>query len=80
MLEPTNLTPIPELTRQVAQAAFPQGSLVMILRDQLGPIFADDDFVALYPPLGQPLVSPLLPQDQIKLAGCRCWVLLVTHG
>src|SRR5215204_6169514 len=58
MLEPEDLTQIPELTSQVAHAAFPQGSLAMTLRDRLGPIFADQDFADLYPTLGQPAASP----------------------
>src|SRR3954467_11477916 len=58
MLQPQDTTAIPELTRQVAHAAFPDGSLAMILRDQLGPIFADADFADLYPALGQPAASP----------------------
>lgn len=58
MLQPQDTTEIPDLTRQVAHAAFPDGSLAMVLRDQLGPIFADADFADLYPALGQPAVSP----------------------
>jgi len=46
------------MTRLVAQAAFPKGSLAMTLRDELGPLFDDTLFVNLYPALGQPAVSP----------------------
>lgn len=49
---------IPEMTRLVAQAAFPKGSLAMTLRDEFGPLFNDEIFVDLYPPTGQPAVSP----------------------
>src|SRR5438128_2743109 len=58
MLQPEPNTQIPELTRLVAKAAFPAGSVAITLRDELGPIFADDDFTALYPALGQPASSP----------------------
>ena len=49
---------IPELTRLVASNAFPDSSVVMKMRDELGPIFDDDTFAHLYPRLGQPAESP----------------------
>ena len=45
-------------TTRVARAAFPKGSPLIALRDELGAIFSDDDFVALYPALGQPAYPP----------------------
>jgi transposase len=42
----------------VARAAFPKGNPYLTLRDQLGVIFQDDDFVDLYPDNGQPGLSP----------------------
>ena len=50
--------PVTEETAQVAQAAFPQGNLYVTLRDTLGTIFSDADFAALFPPCGQPALSP----------------------
>ena len=38
MLRPENDRDIPELTKLVAKNAFPQGSVVMTMRDELGPI------------------------------------------
>lgn len=58
MLQPQDTTQIPWLTQQVAKAAFPNGSLAMTLRDELGPIFEDADFVDLYSATGQPAESP----------------------
>lgn len=58
MLQPNDTAQIPEMTKLVAQAAFPDGSLAMELRDQLGPLFVDSDFSAIYPTLGQPAFSP----------------------
>jgi transposase len=46
------------MTAEVARAAFPHGNRVMKIRDELGGLFADADFVALYPHLGQPAESP----------------------
>jgi transposase len=49
-LRPTELAPIPEETARVARAAFPKGTLFMRMRDELGAIYHDDHFAALYPP------------------------------
>ncbi|MEE8142695.1 MAG: IS1182 family transposase, partial [Planctomycetota bacterium] len=50
--------PVPDYTIRVARAAFPKGNPSLTLRDQLGVIFQDDDFVDLYPGTGQPGLSP----------------------
>jgi transposase len=49
---------VPEQTRVVARAAFPSGSLPMRLRDELGPVFADSDFLGLFGTRGRPGISP----------------------
>lgn len=51
---------IPEETRRVAQAAFPKGNVYMTMRDNLGPLFNDADFAALFDWRGQSGVSPAL--------------------
>jgi transposase len=48
---------VPEQTRQVAQAAFPKGNPYLTLRDEIGTIFADEDFIDLYASKGQPGIS-----------------------
>ena len=58
MLTANHSTEIPALTKLVAAAAFPKGSLYMRIGDELGPIFEDECFVHLYPNLGQPAESP----------------------
>lgn len=58
MLTPNYDHDIPEMTVEVAKAAFPKGNAVMKIRDKLGPLFADDEFAALYPAMGQPAESP----------------------
>jgi transposase len=50
--------PMPEATRRVARAAFPKGTLAMRLADQLGAIYRDEEFAALFPVRGQPALSP----------------------
>lgn len=49
---------VPEQTKQVALAAFPNGNLYLQMRDELGTLFTDDDFVKLYPKRGQPALAP----------------------
>jgi len=58
MLRPENNSDIPELTQLVARNAFPNGSIIMTMKDELGPIFEDGEFADLYPNLGQPAESP----------------------
>jgi transposase len=57
-LRPHPLKPVPEETARVAHAAFPKGHPYLTLRDALGPIFQDEDFVALFPACGQPGLPP----------------------
>jgi transposase len=57
-LQPQLFYLIPEETARVAQAAFPKGNIYMRMRDQLGPIYADQLFASLFPPCGQPALSP----------------------
>jgi transposase len=53
------VTPVPEETARVARAAFPRGhNTYLALRDELGTLFADEDFAALYPERGQPAEAP----------------------
>ena len=58
MLIPDYNQDIPESTIEVARAAFPKGNPYLTLRDQLGTIYADEDFVDLFPELGQPALAP----------------------
>ncbi len=58
MLSPNYDEEIPEMTAEVARAAFPEGNAVMKIRDELGPVFSDDEFADLYPKMGQPAESP----------------------
>jgi transposase len=57
-LKPSVIDPVPRATARVARAAFPKGNLYMSMRDQLGTLFADLDFAALYPERGQPAFAP----------------------
>lgn len=51
------LPSIPEETVKVAQAAFSKGNRYMLMRDKLGALFAEADFVELYATRGQPGIS-----------------------
>jgi transposase len=57
-LAPQPITSIPEETVRVAQAAFPNSTRFMQMRDQLGPIYDDATFADLYPRRGQPAETP----------------------
>jgi transposase len=52
------VTPVPDETARVARAAFPNGNTYLALRDHLGTLFTDEDFVALYPGRGRPAEAP----------------------
>lgn len=45
---------IPAETTRIAHAAFPKGSALMRLRDELGEIFSASQFADLFPAKGQP--------------------------
>ena len=49
---------VPEQTARIARAAFPKGSPYLAMRDQLGTLFADEQFADLFPPQGQPAEAP----------------------
>ena len=49
---------IPDATAQAAQHAFPKGNLYMTMRDVIGPIFTNPDFVDLYHARGRPAEAP----------------------
>ena len=57
-LQPLIVQRVPEETARVARAAFPKGNPYLRLFDQLGPLYADQQFAALFPSLGQPGISP----------------------
>lgn len=57
-LHPEKIPLIPNETVRVAKAAFPKGNLYMRLRDELGILFQDEDFVSVYPPRGQSAQTP----------------------
>src|SRR5262245_18270301 len=57
-LRPQTPHSIPEETQRVAHAAFPKGTLCLRIADELGPLYRDDLFAALFPHRGQPSASP----------------------
>jgi transposase len=57
-LRPTVSGDVPTSTASVARAAFPRGKPYLLLRDRLGTIFTDAQFVPLFAPCGQPAECP----------------------
>ena len=58
MLRPEQEYEIPQKTVEIAQAAFPRGNKYTRMRDEMGPIFTDEEFADLYSETGQPAVNP----------------------
>jgi transposase len=58
-LKPQVVYLVPEDTARVARAIFPNGHPYLRMYDALGTIFQDEDFVALFPPDGQPAHAPV---------------------
>ena len=56
-IKPKAAEAIPEETRELAWKLCPKGTVAMHLRDELGPIYHDEDFLRLYPKWGQPSYS-----------------------
>jgi transposase len=50
--------PVPKETARVARTAFPHGNVSRRMRDELGTLFTDDDFAALFLTRGQPAEAP----------------------
>jgi transposase len=59
-LRPVPWPDVPERTAMVARRAFPRGSLAIRLRDELGPVFQDTDFVGAFGVRGRPGIAPSL--------------------
>lgn len=57
-LQPEPLPAIPEETARIARNLFPKGNRYMWLRDELGAIYTDEQFVNLYPTGGQLAEQP----------------------
>src|SRR5215471_14473826 len=51
------MCPVPQETVRVARAVFPKGNLYMQMRDVLGSIYTDEDFIDLFPKEGQPALA-----------------------
>jgi transposase len=57
-LHPQAIGSVPEETARVARAAFPKGNLYLRIRDELGTLYEDPCFAALFPNVGQPALAP----------------------
>ena len=80
-LKPEPIGPVPEETARLAKAVFPEGSTFIKMRDELGTLFQDEMFAALFPKDGQPALAPWrlalvtimqFARSVIRSAGCPC--------
>src|SRR5690242_11703600 len=58
MLHPRPIPPVPAGTAPIARAAFPTGHPYLAVADELGELFTDEAFAALFPTRGQPALAP----------------------
>lgn len=57
-MHPEPINPVPEETARVARAAFPKGSNYIQMRDVLGAVYDDADFIELFGSRGRPGHAP----------------------
>src|SRR5690242_6811870 len=57
-LRPEPSGAVPEETARVVRAAFPKRHPCLRLRDEVGTIYRDEHFAALFPPQGRPAEAP----------------------
>ena len=57
-MQPHESRHVPEETKRIARAAFPKGNLYIRLHDELGELYDDSLFAALFSGRGQPAESP----------------------
>ena len=57
-MRPHKFQEVPGETARVAHAAFPKGNIYMQMHDELGVMYQDEDFTALFPAVGQPAETP----------------------
>jgi len=57
-MHPQPIPAIPEETARVARTILPQGNVYIQMRDELGTLYKDEDFLDLFPKDGQPAEAP----------------------
>ncbi|MBD3181414.1 hypothetical protein GF312_03920 [Candidatus Poribacteria bacterium] len=57
-LKPEKIPNIPEETKSIAKKSFPKGNIYMQMRDELGNLYEDTEFMSLFPSCGQPAYNP----------------------
>jgi len=57
-MKPQGLEPIPQATMSLARKSSPKGTVIMRLRDAVGPIYQDEAFAHLFAKRGRPAEAP----------------------
>jgi len=57
-MKPHGLEPIPQATMNLARKSSPKGTVIMRLRDAVGPIYQDEHFAHLFAKRGRPAEAP----------------------
>ena len=70
-MHPQVIGPNPEKMTRVARAAFPRGNPYLIMRDQLGTLYDDQDFAAHFSKRGRPAEArlPVSPGLRVPIHG-----------
>ena len=53
-----DFVPVPKLTAEIAHAVYPNGNVYITMRDTLGMLYHDNEFVSLFAARGRPAESP----------------------
>jgi transposase len=69
-MHPHAIATIPEETVRVARAAFPRGNIYLTMRDQLGTLYEDENFAALFPKRGRPAEARLPTRAGLRVPIC----------
>lgn len=70
-LKPSRIDPVPELTAQIAQAAFPKGNPSLKLRDELGAIYDDEDLPIFFGCMVSPAAAGAGDGSAVSQKSCR---------
>ena len=57
-IHPQAIEPVPAETARIAKLAFPNGNRYLTLRDEIGTLYTDQDFTALFSGYGQTAIAP----------------------
>jgi hypothetical protein len=79
-LKPEPIGPVSSETARLAKLVFPDGCRWMKMRDELGTLYQDDLFAALFPKEGQPAHIVIPFADSLHIGGSQAAMYLAVAG